>query len=98
MAGRSTTDAIFIVLQLQEKYLAKKKGLWIAFVDLEKEFDRVPQEVVWWVLTVAYRRGAEGVIRLGRHSEGSGKKGEKEKKEKKRKKNIWEKHVITVQL
>ena len=28
MAGRGTTDAIFIVSQLQEKYLAKNKGLW----------------------------------------------------------------------
>ena len=43
----STTDAIFIVRQLQEKYLAKKKDLWMNFVDLEKAFDRVPQEVVW---------------------------------------------------
>ena len=44
MAARSTT----IVCQLQEKYLAKKKDLWMAFVDLEKSFDRVPREVVWW--------------------------------------------------
>ena len=36
--------------QLQEKYLAKKKELWITFVDLEKAFDRVPREVVWWAL------------------------------------------------
>ena len=36
MAGRSTTDAIFIVRQLQEKYLARNKELWMAFVDLEK--------------------------------------------------------------
>ena len=50
MAGRSTTDAIFIVRQLQEKYLAKNKELWMAFVDLEKAFDRVPMEVVWWAL------------------------------------------------
>ena len=38
MAGWSKTGAILIVRQLQEKYLAKKKDLWIAFADLEKAF------------------------------------------------------------
>ena len=37
--GRGTTDAIFVVRQLQEKYLAPNKRLYIAFVDLEKAFD-----------------------------------------------------------
>ncbi len=46
--GRGTTDAIFILRQLQEKYLAKKKNLYFAFVDLEKAFDRVPRDVLWW--------------------------------------------------
>ena len=48
--GRGTTDAIFIVRQIQEKFLAQKKDLWIAFVDLEKAFDIVPRDVLWWAL------------------------------------------------
>ena len=48
MPGRGTTDAIFIVRQMQEKYLAANKPLYLAFVDLEKAFDRVPREVIWW--------------------------------------------------
>ena len=46
MPGRGTTDAIFIVRQLQEKLLAKTKNLYLAFVDLEKAFDRVPRQVL----------------------------------------------------
>ena len=42
MSGRGTTDAIFIVPQLQEKHLTTNKPLYMALVDLEKAFDRVP--------------------------------------------------------
>ena len=38
--GRGTTDAVFVVRQLQE-YLAANKRLYMAFVDLEKAFDGV---------------------------------------------------------
>ena len=31
--GRGTTDAIFIIRQLQEKYIAANKSLYFAFVD-----------------------------------------------------------------
>jgi hypothetical protein len=48
--GKGTTDAIFVVRQVQEKYLGKKKNLYYAFVDLEKAFDRVPREVTRWAL------------------------------------------------
>ena len=48
--GRGTTDAIFVVRQLQEKYLAVNKRLYMAFVDLEKAFDRVTRKVIWWAL------------------------------------------------
>ena len=50
MPGRGTTDAIFILRQLQEKYLSRNKNLYFAFVDLEKAFDRVPRDVVWWAM------------------------------------------------
>ena len=51
--GKSTTDAIFIVRQVQEKFRAKQKKLYYAFVDLEKAYDRVPREVVQWALRKA---------------------------------------------
>ena len=50
VSGRGTTDAIFLLRQLQEKYLGKRKNLYLAFVDLEKDFDRVPRRVVWWAM------------------------------------------------
>ena len=42
MPGKGTTDAIFILRQMQEKYLGKRKHLYFAFVDLEK--------VLWWAM------------------------------------------------
>ena len=44
------TDAIFIVRQQQEKYIANNKLPYFAFVDLEKAFDHVPRKVPWWAL------------------------------------------------
>jgi hypothetical protein len=33
--GKGTTDAIFVVRQLQEKFRSKRQTLYYAFVDLE---------------------------------------------------------------
>ena len=50
MPGKGTTNAIFIMRQVQEKHQAKKKKLYYALMDLEKAVDRVPREVVRWAL------------------------------------------------
>jgi len=50
MKGKGTTDTIFIVRQIQEKFRANVKKLYFGFVDLEKAFDRVPREVIIWTM------------------------------------------------
>ena len=47
MHGKGTT--IFIMQKVEEKHQAKKK-LYYALAGLEKKFDRVPREVLRWVL------------------------------------------------
>ena len=39
MPGWGTTDAIFILHQLQKKHLGKHKPMYVALLDLEKIFD-----------------------------------------------------------
>ena len=48
--GKSTTDAIFVVRQLQEKYVEKNRTLYHIFVDLEKAFDKIPRHAIEWAL------------------------------------------------
>ena len=73
MPGCGATNAIFILRQLQEKYLAKRKIFTLHLqiylfthclmftnykvdtkrylsINMEKAFDRVPRDVVWWAL------------------------------------------------
>ena len=54
MPSSGATDAIFIMRQLMEKYEMAGRDLFMVFVDLEKAFNHVPREVIWWSLS---RRG-----------------------------------------
>ena len=51
MPGKGTTNAIFIMRQIQEKHQAKKKKLYYAFVDFGKGIFLVPRDVVRWTLS-----------------------------------------------
>ncbi|VDO98885.1 unnamed protein product [Heligmosomoides polygyrus] len=50
VAGCGTIDAIHAVRLLVERHREKQKPLHLAFLDLEKAFDRVPREVIWYAL------------------------------------------------
>ena len=77
MEGRGTMDAIFILRQLQEKHINAGKNLYFAFVDLEKAFDQVPRQVIWWAMrklgvqewlirwVQSLYRGARSSVRIG---------------------------------
>ena len=47
---RGCVDQVFVVRHVCEKYLAKGKDVYWAFMDLEKAYDRVDREAMWDVL------------------------------------------------
>ena len=48
--GKSTTYAMFALIQLQERYIEGQQDLHCEFIDLEKAYDRVSREELYWCM------------------------------------------------
>ena len=49
--NRGTSDAVFILRQLQEKALEQQESIYMAFTDLTKAFDSVDRSLLWKIMT-----------------------------------------------
>ncbi|KAJ8704581.1 hypothetical protein PYW07_011769 [Mythimna separata] len=49
-AGNSTMDAVFALRTLSEAYRERRRALHMAFLDLQKAFDCIPRQAIWWAL------------------------------------------------
>jgi hypothetical protein len=43
-------EAIFLIRQLMERCMEEKKDMHMIFIDLEKAYDKVSKNVMWWTL------------------------------------------------
>jgi Reverse transcriptase (RNA-dependent DNA polymerase) len=50
MPGRSIMDMIFLIRQLMERHREQKKDLYMIFIDLEKAYDKISRNIMWWAL------------------------------------------------
>jgi hypothetical protein len=50
MPGRSTMEVIFLIRQLMKRCMEQNKDMHMIFIDLKNAYDKVPRNIMWWVL------------------------------------------------
>jgi hypothetical protein len=50
MPERSTMEAFFLIRQVMERYKEQKKDLHMVFINLEKAYDKISRNLMWWAL------------------------------------------------
>jgi hypothetical protein len=60
--GKSTTQPMFCLRMLQEKMREHQRDMHMVFVDLEKAYDTVPRELIWYCLR--QRRVPEEYVKI----------------------------------
>jgi galactose-1-phosphate uridylyltransferase len=50
MPGRLTLEELFLISQFMERNREQKKDMHLIFMDLEKAYDKVARNVMWWAL------------------------------------------------
>jgi hypothetical protein len=50
MPRRSTLEAILLIRQVMERYKEQKKDLHMVFINLEKAYDKISRNLMWWTL------------------------------------------------
>jgi hypothetical protein len=43
-------ETIFLIRQLMERYQKQKNDLHMIFIDLEKLYDKISRNIMWWAL------------------------------------------------
>ena len=51
-SGRGCVDQVFVMKQMSEKFVDKGRCLYVAYMDLEKAYDRIDREAMWHVLSI----------------------------------------------